>query len=300
MAAKLSRILISGASGPVGAALVPFLEERGCRITRLTRGPAGDGQISWDPSQPIAPEAVSGFDAVIHLAGESIAERWTAAKKAKIVNSRKLGTGNLARAVAQAKEKPRVFVSASAVGYYGDRGDEVLREDSPSGKGFAAEICREWEAATAPATQAGIRTVQMRIGMVLSPKGGGLAQMLPPFRMGVGGNIGNGRQWTSWIDVHDLTGAIYHTMTTESLQGPVNAVAPNAVTNAEFTRTLAEALSRPAFFHVPAFAVKLLFGQMGEEILLSSLRVEPAKLLASGYAFRFPALRSALMDVLGK
>jgi len=257
-----------------------------------------EDHIPWDPAQPVSPAAVSGFDAVIHLAGESIVGRWTDAKKAKIRDSRVAGTRNLAQALAQAKNKPQVFVCSSAVGYYGDRGEEVLNEKSAPGTGFLPDVCREWEAATQPAADAGIRTVQIRTGVVLSPFGGALAKMLTPFKMGVGGRIGDGRQWMSWIDVQDMVGAIHHILKADLLHGPVNMVAPKPVTNAEFTRTLASALSRPAIFPMPVFAVKLAFGEMGETVLLGSQRVEPAQLVTSGYPFRFAELRASLENVL--
>ncbi|HWX93473.1 MAG TPA: TIGR01777 family oxidoreductase [Terriglobales bacterium] len=294
-----ARVLVSGVSGPVGAALLPSLKGRGFQVTRLVRGVvSGEDQLSWDPAKPLAPELVSGFRAVIHLAGESVVGRWTSSKKTKIRDSRVLGTRNLAQSLAQAKDRPRVLISASAVGYYGDRGGELLREESPSGAGFLPEVCREWEAANQPASQAGIRAVQIRIGVVLSPTGGALHKMLPPFRMGVGGNIGSGRQWMSWIHVQDLVGAVHHILKTDLLQGPVNMVAPRPVTNAEFTKTLGAVLSRPTIFPVPALAAKLAFGQMAEEILLGSQRVEPAKLIASGYPFQYTDLRKALEAVL--
>lgn len=295
----ISRILVSGVSGPIGTALLPSLKTREYEVIRLVRGAAaGEGQILWDPGQPIAPEAVSGFDAVIHLAGESIVGRWSAEKKLKIRESRVVGTSNLARALAKAKDKPQVFVCGSAIGFYGDRGDEVLNEESAPGKGFLPEVCREWEAATQPAVDAGIRTVQMRTGVVLSPTGGALGKMLTPFKMGVGGKIGNGRQWMSWIDVQDMVGAIHHILNSDLLQGPVNLVAPKPVTNAEFTQTLASVLARPAIFPMPAFMVKLLFGEMGKTVLLGSQRVEPAQLVASGYPFRFSDLRASLENAL--
>jgi uncharacterized protein (TIGR01777 family) len=293
------RILVSGASGPIGAALVPSLRGRGHTVTRLVRAAAsGQDQILWDPARPLSADAVSGFDGVIHLAGESIVGRWTDAKKRRILNSRTLGTGHLAEALAKAPQRPRVFISASAVGYYGDRGDETLREDSPSGKGFAAEICRQWEAAARAAEAAGIRTAQMRIGVVMSAQGGALPKMLLPFRLGLGGRLGSGRQWWSWVAVQDVVGAIDHVLTQETVRGPVNTVAPNPVTNAEFTKILARVLSRPALFPVPAFAVALGFGQMGTELFLASQRVEPGKLKASGYQFQYPDLRKALEEIL--
>lgn len=294
-----ARVLVTGVSGPIGGALVPSLKGRGFQVTRLVRGPVSrEDQISWDPAKPLAPESVSGFAAVIHLAGESVVGRWTRSKKTKIRDSRVLGTQNLAQSLAQAEDRPRVLISASAVGYYGDRGEEPLREESPSGAGFLPEVCREWEAANQPATEAGIRTVQIRIGVVLSPSGGALQKMLPPFRMGVGGNIGSGRQWMSWIHVQDLVGAVHHILKTDLLQGPVNMVAPKPVTNAEFTKTLGSVLSRPTVFPVPALVAKLAFGQMAEEVLLGSQRVESAKLIASGYPFQYSDLRKALEAVL--
>jgi len=295
----ISRILVSGVSGPIGAALLPTLKTRGYEVTRLVRGVAtGEDQVSWDPGKPIAPEAVSGFDAVIHLAGESIVGRWTNEKRLKIRESRVAGTTALAEALAQAKDKPQVFACSSAIGYYGDRGEEVLNEASAPGSGFLPDVCREWEAATQSAIDAGIRTVQMRTGIVLSPAGGALGKMLPPFKMGVGGRIGDGQQWMSWIDVQDMVGAIHHILKSDLLQGPVNMVAPKPVTNVEFTKTLASVLSRPAILPMPAFVVKLVFGEMGETVLLGSQRVEPAQLVASGYPFRFSSLRASLEGML--
>jgi uncharacterized protein (TIGR01777 family) len=301
---RMARVLVSGVSGPIGAALVPSLEASGARIARLMRASSGASPttaaetVRWDPAQPISPDAVSGFDAVVHLAGESIVGRWTASKKAKIHESRVVGTRHLAQALAQARNKPQVFVCSSATGYYGDRGEEILNERSAPGKGFLSDVCREWEAATQPAAEAGIRTVQIRTGVVLSPKGGALGKMLMPFKMGVGGRIGNGGQWMSWIDVQDLVGAIHHILKTDLLHGPVNLVAPKPVTNSEFTKTLASVLSRPAFLPMPAFAVKLAFGEMGETVLLGSQRVEPTQLVTSGYPFRFSSLRASLDHIL--
>jgi uncharacterized protein (TIGR01777 family) len=291
----ISRILVSGVSGPIGTALVPFFKTRGYKVTRLVRGAAtGADQICWNPAKPIAPDLVSGFDAIIHLAGETIVGRWTNTKKMKIRGSRVAGTTALAEALSQAKDKPQVLASASAIGYYGDRGNEVLHERSNPGHGFLPEVCREWEAATHAAANAGIRTVQMRTGIVLSPRGGALGKMLTPFRLGVGGNIGDGQQWMSWIDVEDMVEAIHHILNSDLLEGPVNMVAPEPVTNLEFTKTLASVLSRPAIVPMPAFAVKLAFGEMGETLLLGSQRVEPTQLVMSGYPFRFSSLRASL------
>ena len=294
-----ARILVSGASGPIGAALLPALKARGSAVTRLVRKSATDkDQIAWDPARPLSPDSVSGFDAVIHLSGESIVGRWTEARKRRILDSRTQGTGHLAEAVAKASRPPRVFISASAVGFYGNRGDEILRENSLSGDGFTAKVCRQWEAATQPAVEAGIRTAQMRFGVVMSADGGALPKMLPPFRMGLGGRLGTGRQWWTWVSVRDVVGAILHVLDHESLAGPVNTVSPNPVTNAEFTSTLASVLKRPAIFPLPAFAVRLIFGEMGEELFLFSQRVEPAKLVASGYQFQHPDLKNALKEIL--
>jgi uncharacterized protein (TIGR01777 family) len=298
----MARVLVSGASGLIGSALVPALKTSGAQVVRLVRPNAAkkaqpseeEESVAWDPALPLAAEAVSGFDSVIHLAGETIMGRWTDAKKAKIRNSRVTSTINLARALAQAANKPKVFVCASAIGYYGNRGDEILREDSAPGAGFLPEVCRQWEAAAKTAFDAGIRTASLRTGVVLSAKGGALAAMLTPFKFGLGGRIGNGRQWMSWIDLQDMVGAILHILKTDLLQGPVNMVAPRPVTNAEFTKTLARVLRRPAIFPVPAFAAKLAFGEMAEELLLGSQRVEPAKLIASGYPFRFRELKASL------
>jgi uncharacterized protein (TIGR01777 family) len=294
-----SRILVSGVSGPIGAALLPSLKASGWSVVRLVRGTTtGEGQIAWDPAVPIDPQAVSGFDAVIHLAGESIFGRWTAAKKAKIRESRVAGTSNLAQALAQAEEKPRVFVCGSAIGYYGNRGDELLSEESAPGTGFLAEVCQEWEEATTPAVQADIRTAHLRTGIVLSPKGGALKAMLLPFKLGLGGRTGDGRQWMSWIDVRDMVGAIHHILKNDLIQGPVNMVAPRPVMNAVFAATLANVLSRPAIFPMPAFAAKLVFGEMGEELLLGSQKVEPGRLISSGYPFRYRELKVSLEGLL--
>ncbi len=294
-----NRILVTGVSGPIGVALLPSLRQRGYSVTRLTRGPVtGADQIAWDPSHPLSPDAVTGFYAVIHLAGESIVGRWTDEKKKKIRDSRVLGTRHLAEALAKTAQKPRVFVAGSAIGFYGDRGEEVLRENNASGTGFLPEVCRQWEAAAQPAIDAGIRTANIRTGVVLSAKGGALPKMLTPFKLGVGGKIGDGRQWMSWIDVQDMVGGIHHILKTDLLQGPVNMVAPKAVTNAEFTKTLASVLHRPAIFPMPAFAARLAFGQMADELLLASQRVEPTKLIRSGYPFQYTELRKSLADIL--
>jgi uncharacterized protein (TIGR01777 family) len=224
--------------------------------------------------------------------------RWTEAKKQRILDSRRLGTRHLAEALAKASRPPEVLISGSAIGYYGNRGEDILGEDSPSGNDFLAEVCREWEAATQPAAAAGIRTAQIRLGVVLSADGGALQKMLLPFRLGLGGKMADGRQWWSWVHVRDVVGAIHHALKSDLLQGPVNVVSPRPATNAEFSKTLASVLSRPAIFPMPAFAARLAFGEMADELLLASQRVEPAKLIASGYPFQFSDLKRALQEIL--
>jgi uncharacterized protein len=302
-----ARILVSGSSGLVGSTLLPSLQSAGARVARLVR--PGSTAVSknkdeecvpWDPVEPLSPESVSGFDAVIHLAGEPIVGRWTESRKARIRSSRIPATRNLARALGQAKRKPEVFLSASAIGYYGNRGDELLTEESSFGQGFTADLAREWETASAAASEAGIRTVEMRIGIVMGRAGGALAKMLPAFKMGVGGRLGDGRQWMSWVDVGDVVGAIHHLLRSNLFEGPVNLVGPKPVRNAEFTRILGRVLSRPTIFPMPAFAARLAFGQMADELLLASQRVEPGKLISSGYPFRSQKLEDCLKNLLGK
>jgi len=298
-ALESNRVLVSGGSGLIGSALIPSLKSRGFRVIRLVRGTAsGADQITWDPTKALSPETVSGFHAIVHLSGETVATRWSNSKKSKIRASRVESTRNLAQGAAKAEKRPHVLITASAIGYYGNRGDEVLREESSSGTGFLAEVCREWEGAAQPAADAGIRCAQIRTGVVLSPGGGALQKMLPPFRMGVGGTLGPGRQWMSWIHIQDMVGAINHILKTDLLRGPVNLVAPKPVTNAEFTKTLGSVLSRPTLLPVPALVMKLAFGQMAEEVLLSSQRVEPTKLVTSGYPFQYSDLQRALESIL--
>lgn len=297
-------VLVSGSSGMVGSALTPFLATGGHRVGRLVRrasGPPGEGDVAWSPSRDeIDAARLEGFDAVVHLAGENIATgRWTRAKKHRIRDSRVEGTRLLCHALAEAKQPPKVLVCASAIGYYGDRGGELLDEQSPRGEGFLPEVCREWEEATRPAAEAGVRVVNLRIGVVLSPKGGALAKMLMPFRLGAGGPVGNGRQFWSWISIDDLVGAIHHALLTDSLHGPVNAVAPRPVTNLELTRALARVLRRPAMLPLPRPAARLALGEMANALLLSSARVVPRKLEASGYHFRHAELEPTLRHLLG-
>ena len=297
-------VLVTGSTGLVGSALVAFLTTGGHQVTRLVRRAPRPGQaeVYWHPEAgSIATPGLEGIDAMVHLAGENIASgRWSAAKKASIRESRVQGTQLLCSALAQLANPPQVLVSASAIGYYGDRGDAVLREDSRPGRDFLADVCRAWEAATEPAVQRGIRVVTVRLGIVLSPAGGALAKMLLPFKMGVGGRIGSGQQYMSWIALDDVVGAMHHAIVTDALHGPVNVVAPNPVTNAVFTKTLGRVLGRPTVLPLPAFAARVAFGEMADALLLASTRVEPARLTDTNYAFRYPELEGALRHVLGK
>jgi uncharacterized protein len=297
------RILISGSHGLVGTALIKALEPEGHEIFRLVRyAPHSQAEIEWSPERySIALARLEGFDAVVHLAGESIAEgRWTEEKKKRIRESRVKGTRLLADALANLSKPPRSLICASAIGYYGNRGDELLTETSLPGDDFLAQVCVEWENATALAREKGIRVVNTRFGIILDTEGGALRKMLPPFRMGIGGKIGNGKQWMSWIALDDVVRAIEFALTNQSLNGPVNFVAPNPVQNAEFTKTLGKILSRPTIFPIPAFGIRLVFGEMADALLLSSQRVEPERLKAAGYQFGYSHLDAALRHVLQK
>jgi len=295
------KILITGSTGLLGSNLIPFLTAKGHEITRLTRSRSGKSprEIYWNPDKwEIEAEKLEGHSAVVHLAGENIAGRWTHGKKKRISESRIRGTRLLSETLAGLCSKPEVIVSASGVGFYGDRGSEVLTEQSAHGEGFLARLSMDWEAALGPALEAGIRVVNMRLGVVLSTEGGALSKMLTPFRLGLGGRLGSGRQYWSWIAIDDVLSAIYHSLVSDALMGPLNFTAPNPVTNAEFTETLGRALGRPAFFQVPAFALRALLGDMADEVMLSSARALPSRLLGSGYAFRYPDLKGALNHLL--
>jgi len=296
------RVLISGASGLIGSALSAFLSTGGHATVGLTRRRDAADDVVWDPAHgDLDPQSVEGYDAVVHLAGENVAGgRWTEKQKKKILDSREQGTRLLCETLAALKQPPKVLLCASAVGYYGPLEDEEADETFRRGSGFLAEVCEAWEAATAPARAAGIRVVNLRFGVVLSPAGGALAKMLPPFQIGVGGRLGSGQQWMSWIALDDVVGAIHHSLMHDELTGPVNVTAPEPVTNADFTQTLGTVLRRPTIFPIPGFAARLAFGQMAEEMLLSGQRVMPQKLVGSGYSFRFPDLEPALRHVLGR
>jgi len=297
------KILIGGSHGLVGTALIKSLETEGHEIFRLVRhAPTSKTEVEWSPDRySIALARIEGFDAVVNLAGESIAEgSWTEDKKRRIRESRVKGTKLLGDALANLAVPPKIFVCASAIGYYGNRDDELLTETSAAGDDFLAKVCAEWEDATALATEKGIRVVNARFGVILDTNGGALKKMLPPFRMGVGGKVGSGKQWMSWIALDDVVGGIQFALANDSIRGPVNFVAPVPVTNAEFTKTLGKVLSRPTILPIPAFAIKFLFGEMGEALLLGGQRVAPERLVAGGYEFSYPQLEQALVHILAK
>lgn len=289
------KIVVSGSSGLIGSPLVQALEARGDTVARLVRG------AQWDPEQgTIDRNALQGSDAVIHLAGENIFGRWTGAKKQRIRDSRVRGTRLVSNTLVGLARPPRVLLAASAVGYYGDRGSETLTERSSAGHDFLAEVAREWEEVTGSASRAGIRVVNMRFGIVLSPAGGALGKMLPPFRMGLGGPIASGNQYVSWISQSDLLNAIQHLLDRDDLSGPMNLTAPNPVTNREFATTLGKVLGRPAIVTVPAFALRLAFGVDGSAMLQGGQRVLPERLVASGFQFAFPTIEAALRHLLAR
>ena len=296
------RLVVTGSSGFLGSALIPFISTRGHAVTRLVRSSPREGEIHWDPGAGrVNGAALEGVEAVIHLAGDNIATgRWTAAKKARIRDSRVRGTRLLSEALASLKSPPKALLCASGCGYYGDRGEEILTEASLPGSDFLADMCREWEAACTPAVEKGIRVVNLRFGMVLHSTAGALRKMVPPFKMGVGGKLGFGRQYMSWVAIGDVLGAIDHILSTPEIKGPVNVVTPQPVTNEEFTKTLGKTLSRPTIFSVPAFALRLALGELADMVLLASHRVQPERLLASGYSFLYPELEGALRHLLGR
>jgi uncharacterized protein (TIGR01777 family) len=289
------RVAVTGASGLIGSALVRRLEADGHTVLRLVRrAPKGPNEVRWDAAAgQVDGAALDGVDAVVNLAGENVGERWTDERRRRIRASRADATALLARTLAGLAHRPRVLVNASAVGFYGDRGDERVDEMSTPGGGFLADVVREWEAATAPAADAGIRVVLPRFGVVLSARGGALAKMLPPFRLGAGGTFGSGRQWMSWVSLEDVVDVLYLSLVDDRLEGPVNVVA-GAVTNEEFVSTLGKVLKRPAVVPVPAFALKLAFGEMAKETILFSQRAEHRKLTQLGYSFAYPELDGAL------
>ncbi|MEI8064142.1 MAG: TIGR01777 family oxidoreductase [Verrucomicrobiota bacterium] len=278
------KILVTGSSGLIGTALVESLSRQGQAVTRYNRA---------------QPPALDDFEAVVHLAGANISSRWTTAKKQQIYSSRVDFTRQLSTGLARAAQPPRVLICASAIGFYGDRGSELLTEESLSGTGFLAGVVTDWESATAPARQAGIRVANLRVGIVLDARQGALAKMLPAFKLGAGGRVGSGRQYWSWVDVADVVGAMEHVLATDSIRGPINVVAPQAVTNREFTQTLGRVLRRPTLLPLPAVVVKILLGEMSQ-LLLASARVRPVQLEASGYRFRYPLLDDSLRHLLGR
>src|SRR2546429_9537900 len=290
------KVAISGASGLVGTALIPALEAKGHEVTRLVRTAPRAGEIEWHPNKDeVSAASLEGFDIIINLAGENIAGgRWTDEQKRKIRDSRVNGTHLLTEAIAKMERKPRAFVCASATGIYGDRGDEVLDEQSESGGGFLAGVCREWEMACELAVKAGVRVVNLRFGPILAREGGMLSKLLTPFKMGMGGRVGSGKQYISWVAIDDVVAAMMLALKDESIRGPLNIVSPNPVTNEEFTKTLGHVLSRPTALAMPAFAVRLAFGEMADEMLLASQRVLPKRLSDASYRFKYPELEGAL------
>jgi len=305
------RVAVTGSRGMIGSDLALFLATGGHTVVRFVSGgpvrpPAfddGTRWVGWDPTARPDPAVLAGCDAVVHLAGDNIGKgRWTAAKKRTILDSRTVPTRHLAEAIAALPpdRRPKVFVSTSAVGFYGDRGDEVLSEESSAGGGFLSDVCRAWEEAAAPAAAAGVRVVHPRLGVVLSPRGGALGAQLPAFRAGAGAVLGSGRQWVSWVTVHDVVGALHHCLMSDSLSGPVNVTAPNPVTNREFTKALGRVLNRPAAMWLPRVALRLMFGEFADAALLSSQRVLPRKLLDTGFTFDHAELEPALRFLLGR
>lgn len=296
------RILVSGSHGLVGSSLVPFLRAGGHEVIRLVRGTPGEGERAWDPSADrLDPSVFDGIDAVVHLAGESIASgRWNEARKRRIRESREHGTQLIAEAMARSSRPPQTLVVASAIGIYGSRGDELLDERSTHGDDFLADVVKAWEGAAEPAREVGIRTVHLRFGVILDPRGGALAKMLPAFRFGAGGRVGSGKQWMGWVAHEDVLGAILHALATPSLTGPVVVTSPEPLRQKDFAKTLGRVLGRPSFAPLPAFAARLAFGEMADALLLASQRTAPERLLASGFRFRHANLERALRHMLGR
>jgi uncharacterized protein (TIGR01777 family) len=293
------KILISGSTGLVGSALVPFLLSKGHQTTRLVRSKSQEG-IFWDPDNGVLERSkLEGFDGIIHLSGENIASgRWTPERKRRLWESRIKSTNLLAKTLSFLDEPPKTLISASAIGFYGSRGDELLKEDSAAGHGFLSDLCRAWENATTDAMIKGIRIVHSRFGIILSPKGGALAKMLLPFMVGVGGKLGSGKQFMSWVAMEDVLASLLHMLEVTTIKGPVNVVSPEPVTNDVYTRTLGHVLSRPTIFPMPAFAARFAFGEMADSLLLASQRVQPSVLLKTGYRFRYLALEDALKNLV--
>lgn len=304
MSSQIENVAISGATGLVGSELNTLLKSEGKSVTAISRKEGGSYQdsIIWDPESGLTnPARLETVDAVVHLAGESIASgRWNSKLKNKIRRSRIQGTRTLVESIAAVEERPKVLVCASAIGYYGNRGEEELTEGSSAGAGFLAEVCKEWEDEANAATELGLRVVNVRIGVVLSPKGGALQKMLLPFKLGMGGVVGPGSQYWSWIGLHDLTRVITHCINDESIEGPVNAVSPEPLTNKQFTKGLGSALRRPTIIPMPAFMAKIALGEMAEALLLASSRVLPKKLQASGFEFLHSDLQSCLKHELNQ
>lgn len=294
-------ILVSGSRGLIGSELIPRLKANGHQVRRLVRSAknANPSDFLWDPARGEIQGELKNIDGVIHLAGESIASgRWNDQKKKEIRDSRIKGTTFLSETIAALSPLPKVFLCASAIGFYGDRGSDTLDENSSNGSGFLAELCRDWEAATNPARDAGIRVVNLRIGVALSPKGGALGKMLLPFQLGLGGNVGSGEQEMSWIAIDDVAQAMVHCIENETVSGPVNLTAPNPVPNKEFTRAMGKVLSRPTVMPMPDFAARFALGEMADELLLSSAKVLPTKLQSTGFQFAYPEIEGALRHVI--
>ncbi|MFO0912272.1 MAG: TIGR01777 family oxidoreductase [Pirellulales bacterium] len=296
------RVAVTGAGGLVGSTLVPRLTAGGHQVVPAARRSGGAGGLQWDPERGLVDSSRwEGFDAVIHLAGENIGEgRWTASQKEKIRTSRVVGTRKLAEGLAALQTPPRTLICASAIGFYGSRGAELLTEQSPAGTGFLAGVCQEWESSADPLRAAGVRVVHARFGIILSPRGGALQKMLLPFQLGAGGIVGSGQQYWSWVAIDDVASALEFLLGADQLRGPVNVVAPEAVTNAQFTHALGRVLHRPTLIPMPAFAARLALGEMADELLLASARVVPQQLTAAGFTFHHPQLEPALHSLLNR